>query len=591
MTSTIDSTTLGIQPRGERVDWASLLPRVASAALWLVLAAVIFVIIVAPILYVMETSLHEDLRFGVSATYTLKTLADVYFGATYLDALREALVLSALVTTFSVGVGLILALIVARIRIPAAALVNVLILMPMFLSPFNGLIAWISLASEKTGFLNLAIAGLFRQFGLAAPTPFNILSYSGAVWVMFLFFTPYVYLFTVTNLQRMDSSLEEAARASGAGAMRTLLRITIPICLPSILAAALLVFILASETYTIPGLIGGTTGFTVLPWQIYTDAMHPPVRAAHAAAAASMLLLATIVGVLLQRKITSNSERYATVLGKGRRSTPFNIGPWRGFAVGFVWLYIVLSTVLPLGVLLLSSFLPFTTQSVSWDMLTLRHYVRFFGAENTRAALSNTIMLAIGASMICMMVGAIISYSEVRTRQYLPRLLAIVCVLPVAVPGIVYGLGLQRVYLQTPFYGTVVVLLLAYVAKYLPYGIMVSRSAILQIHPELEQCARTCGAGKFRTLTRISMPLIAASLASVVFFVMLLSMKELSATLVLYTQRSETLAVLTWAFLEGGEYQYAAAVAMVQTTMIIALVLVVRIFFKIRLETIGGKGS
>lgn len=568
---------------------ARLGSRALFAVLWICLAAVIAIVVVAPIIYVLDTALHPDLRFGVGTSYTLKTLADVYLGADYLNALKSAFALSSLVTLFSLLMGVTIALIVARAAIPGKAAINVLVLMPMFLSPFNGLIAWIGLASERTGFLNIAAAAIFHHLNLQAPDRLNILSYAGAVWVMSLFFTPYVYLFTVSNLQRMDSSLEEAARTCGAGVFRTLLRVTIPVCLPSILAAGLLVFILAAETYTIPGVIGTTSGFNVLSWQIFTDAMQPPVRQAHAAAAGSMLLLTTILGIVLQRRIIMRSERYATVLGKGHRATPMKLGAWRMPAIVFVWAYIIFSTVLPLSMLLLSSVLQYTSQTLTFDLFTLRHYRAFLQGGNTQAAFFNTMFLAVTASLTCMFVGAMISYAEIRTKAMMAKILAFVGVLPVAVPGIVYGLGLQEVYLQTPFYGTVIVLMLAYIAKYLPYGIMVSRSAIMQIHPELEQCARVCGAGPWRVLSRITMPLVASSLASVVFFVVVLSIKELSATLVLYTQRSETLAVLTWAYIEAGEYQLAAAVAIIQTAMIVALVLAVRFFFNIRLETIGGK--
>ena len=164
--------------------------------------------------------------------------------------------------------------------------------------------------------------------------------------------------------------------------------------------------------------------------------------------------------------------------------------------------------------------------------------------------------------------------------------------LPVAVPGIVYGVGLHWVYLKTPFYGTVLVLLLAYVAKFMPYSVMVSRSGVMQIHPELEQCARVCGAGPLRSLAQITGPLMGGSLVAIVFFVMLLSVKEISASLLLYTQRSETLSVLTWSNVEAGNFQFAAAIGVVQTVFIVLLVSVVRIVFNIRLEQeMGRKGG
>ena len=566
--------------------------RHAGTLFWLALALLIAGLIVLPLGFVADSSLHADGRFGLLPGHTLQTLINVYTGREYLEALKEAAVLAAVVTVGAVATGVALALLVGRCDLPGGSWLNLLVVMPMFLSPFNGLIAWILLGSEKTGLLNLWIGAALEAVGAGVGPLFNIFTWTGAVWVMTLFFTPYIFLFTIANLRSMDSSLEEAARACGATGIQTLFRVTLPMCLPAILAAALLVFILSSELYTIPGVIGITAGFKVLPWIIYENSLVPPLRQAHAAAAATMLLLATVIGVIIQRRITRHSEKFVTITGKGRRSRPLQLGRYRWVALAFVWLYIVASTILPLATLVLSSLMKYNSPTFAADVFTLQHYRDFLASGTTRGALLNTLMLAVGASLVCMVIGTVISYGEVRSRRTLPRLLAFLCVLPVAVPGIVYGVGLHWVYLKTPFYGTVLVLLLAYVAKFMPYSVMVSRSGVMQIHPELEQCARVCGAGPLRSLAQITGPLMGGSLVAIVFFVMLLSVKEISASLLLYTQRSETLSVLTWSNVEAGNFQFAAAIGVVQTVFIVLLVSVVRIVFNIRLEQeMGRKGG
>lgn len=546
-------------------------------------------LIVLPLAYVADSSLHGDGRFGLTPGYTLQTLINVYTGADYLLALKEAALLAFLVTLLAVIAGVGLALLIGRCDLPGRGYLNLLVVMPMFLSPFNGLIAWILLGSEQTGFLNLWIRGLLRAMGIEVGPIFNILTYPGAVWVMFLFFTPYIFLFTVANLRSMDSSLEEAARSCGANGVQTLLRVTLPMCMPAILAAALLVFILSSELYTIPGVIGSTAGFTVLPWKIYENSLVPPLRQAHAAAAATMLLLATIIGVLIQRRVTRHAEKFVTITGKGRRIRPLSLGRYRWLAIAFVWGYVIASTALPLATLVISSLMKYNSPTFDPNVFTLQHYRDFFSSGTTSNALTNTLFLAVSCSLICMIVGTIISYGEVRTRRLLPKVLAFICVLPVAVPGIVYGVGLHWVYLKTPLYGTVYVLLLAFIAKFMPYSVMVSRSSIMQIHPELEQCARVCGAGPIRSLALITGPLMGGALAAIAFFVMLLSVKELSASLLLYTQRSEILSVLTWSNVEAGNFQFAAAIGVVQTVLIVMLVLIVRLVFNIKLEQEVGR--
>lgn len=552
--------------------------------LWALLTVALVVLILVPLLYVVDAAFREEVRFGLSDNYSLEAIRNVYLGEDYLRALGETLLLSSLVTAAALVVGLTLALLVGRTDLPARSWLDILIILPLFLSPFNGLIAWIGLGAERTGFVNGALRGLGGMVGLEIGPVVNVMSYAGAVWVLALFFTPYVYLFTVSNLRAMDSSLEEAGRSCGASPLYIIRRVTLPICLPPILAAGVLVFILSAEMYTIPGVIGASAGFTVLPWQIYGDTINPPVRQAHAAAAASMLLIATIACVWIQRRITRRSERYVTITGKGRRTAEMRLGRWRMPAVAFVWSYIALSSLLPLGALVLSSFMAYSSPTLDPAAFTLAQYRKFFYGTDTRNAFQNTMILAVAASTICVLVGFIISYGEVRTRRLMPRVLAMIAILPIAVPGIVYGVGLYWVYLKTPLYGSLAVLLLAFVAKFMPYGVMVSRSGILQIHPDLEQCGRVCGAGTVRVLAKITAPLVSGTLVGLLFFVMLLSIKELSASVLLYTRNSLVLSVMTWDQIDSGNFNFAATVGVIQTLLIIAIVVSVRLLFRIRLE-------
>jgi iron(III) transport system permease protein len=278
-----------------------------------------------------------------------------------------------------------------------------------------------------------------------------------------------------------------------------------------------------------------------------------------------------------------------TVTGKGFRGRPLSLGYWKPLALVFIGLYILCADVLPFGALLLSSFMKYSAPMITADIFTTNHYVQIFTFQNIRDAIWNTIYLAVLCGAICVLVGLVISFMEVRRASLGTRLIAFLGVLPVAVPGLVYGLGLIWAYIQTPLYGTVWVLLLAYVAKFLPYGILVSRSAIIQVHPDLEEGARMSGASGLTTLRAITMPLLKPTLIAILFFVMLMSIKELSASLLLYTQDSQVLSVLTWHFMDAGNYQFAAAIGMIQTLMMVALVLVTRWIFRVRLENALAK--
>ncbi|MEP9378664.1 iron ABC transporter permease [Aquabacter sp. CN5-332] len=552
--------------------------------LWLLLAIFVIAVAIVPLVYAVDAAFYRETRIGLSDERSLAAFIHVYTSSEYLGYLAETLILSAVVTAFSLVVGVTMSILVWRTDLPFKGAMDLLIIMPLFLSPFAGLIAWVALGSGKTGFLNVAAASAMRAVGLDPVSLINIWSYGGVVWVMFLFFCPFAYLFTSGSFRAMDSSLEEAARITGASAIQALLRISVPMATPAILASGLLIFILAAEMYTIPGIIGSTTGFTTLPWKIYQDSTTFPVHRAHAAAAGTLLLWVTFLGVWIQRRITQRSERYVSVTGKGFRAKPLKLGGWKAPAFIAIGLYILCADLLPFGSLLLSSVMRYSAPAITWDIFTLEHYQRMFGQQDMRDALWNTIGLAIGSGVICVLVGFVISFMELRRPKFSTSLVAFLGVLPVAVPGLVYGIGLLWIYLQTPLYGSVWILLLAYTAKFLPYGILVSRSSILQLHPDLEQSARVAGAGSLTVLRLIVLPLMKGTLVAILFFVMIQSTKELSASILLYSERSQVLSVLTWHYMDNGNYQYAAAVGLVQTLIMMVMVIITRLVFRVQLE-------
>jgi len=551
----------------------------ARLPVWL-LAALILVVCVAPLAQTINTALYAETAYGLSASRSLAAVIIVYTTSEYLGALADALMLSVIVTSVSLSLGVTMAFIMARARLRLAAVLDILIISPMFLSPFTGLIAWIVLASEQTGFLNMAWRGLA---GNGDPL-FNIWSYAGVVWVMVLFFTPFAYLFTVNPLRAMDASLEEAARTAGASPLRSILRITLPMMVPAIFGAGLLIFVLAAEMYTIPGIIGATAGFTTLPYQIYLDTTVSPVHLARAAAGGTILLWVTLAGILLQRRVTRRSERYVTIGGKGHRSRPIDLGRWKWAAYGLTWGYIACAVLLPMVALIVYSLMKYSSGRLGADVFSLVQYRNLFSLQSTREALGNTLLLGILSGTICAGLGTVISFLELRTKGWLIIAVAFLAVLPIAVPGLVYGIGLSRTYLRTPLYGTIWVLLLAYIAKFLPYAIVVSRSGIMQIGRELEESARTCGASPTKVLARITLPLLKPTLVSVLFFVMLMSIKELSASVLLYSERGPILSVLIWSYMDSGNFQFAAAIGVIQSVIMVGLVLFTRLIFRVRIE-------
>jgi len=191
----------------------------------------------------------------------------------------------------------------------------------------------------------------------------------------------------------------------------------------------------------------------------------------------------TIAGVWLQRRMTRVGERFVTIGGKGSQSPPLALGRWRWAAIGLILVYVLAADILPFGALLVSSLMKYSSGHLTANIFTTRHFVEFFTTANMLGGLWNTVVLAVFSGILCVLMGFVISLTELRTPNPATRMLAFLAVIPVAVPGLVYGIGLIWTYLQTPLYGTIWVLLMAYIAKFLPYGVVISRAGLLQIHP------------------------------------------------------------------------------------------------------------
>ena len=570
---------------------ASISRRIAIGAVAIVLSVIVFFLVIAPILNVFNISFLAESDLGLSDERSSRAVVAVYATLEYFIPLLHTIVLALLVTALALIVGVGLAVVVARTDIPFKPVWDILILIPLFLSPFTLLIAWITLAGPRTGFLNGIWQTLLAPF-LARPGDIvNLNSYTGIVWLLFLISCPLAYLFVIGTLRAMDASLEEASRCAGATPLRTIFRITLPVCLPSILSAGLLIFVLTMETYTIPGVIGGTIGFITLPWKMFEDTTSVPPRLAHAAAAGTMLLFITCAGVWLQRRITRFSNRYVTVSGKGIRARPFNLGRLRPWLVALLAAYVAATVVLPMIALVLSSFLRFSAAIPTLNIMTIQHFVQIFTERTSSAALPNTIQLAVASAVLCVAIGLVISVIDVRRPRWWTKLLAMVGIMPVAVSGLIFGFGLLWAYIRTPLYGTMWILLLAYVARFLPYGIVMSRSALIQVDPSLEESARMSGAGSLRILRTITLPLVKPTLIAILFLVMMQTVKEISASILLFTPQSQVLSTLAWQYVQAGSFQFAAAVGVVQTVMLIVLILATRFVFGLRLERTLGKDA
>ncbi|WP_406020622.1 iron ABC transporter permease [Nocardioides sp. NBC_00850] len=536
-------------------------------------------LIVLPLGYLVYAALQTDSPGSPTSEFTWDNITTVATTASYWTALRNSLWLGFLVSLFSVILGVSFAWILGRTDVPFRGPLSVLVSLPIFLSPFAGGVAWVLLGSKKSGLIN---GFLTKWFGEGAGIV-NIMSFPGLVFVMVLAFAPLAYLFTLGPMLNMDGSLEEASRVGGASVFHTMRKITLPVVLPGILSAALMVFVLAAEMFSIPGLIGTAAGYRTLPFFIYQNTTAAPPNWGGAAAAGLALLLIMLVGTLLQARATKTSSRFVTISGKGARPVTLKLGRWRWVAFLIPVLYVLVGVVLPAAALLLTTFLQYYTPNLSWDLFTLQNWETTLASPRFQIAVQNTIFVGSATPTIAVVIAFALSYIRNRTHAPFRATMEAVGMLPVAIPGIVFGVGVLWAYVGSPVYGTVWLLLIAYCARFLPHALRVISSGIVQVDKGLEEASRVAGAGVTKTMRSITIPLLKPTVLSGWLLLLIYCTRELNVAIMTYTSKSVVVPVLMWNEMSAGAYQKAAALAIIESTLILAAVTIAALVFRVNL--------
>jgi iron(III) transport system permease protein len=534
-----------------------LLPRLeVCVATGAVVALVVLVVL--PLLFLLLGSLRGE--EGLSLEHFTEALS----GRLYLQALRNSFVLGAWTGLFSVVIGLPMAWAVSRTNVPGPALFRVTATLSYLSPPFLTAIAYVNLFSPNAGLVNV-----FLREVMGAPwLTFNVFSMSGLVLVTVLHTFPFVFLLASSALQSVDASYEEAAQILGAGKLRTALLVTLPLIAPAVLAGTLLAFVNAIALFGSQAILGLPGRIVTLPTRIYALFDYPP-QYGLASALSLLFIIITVAALYLQHRFLARRS-YITVGGKGARPRLIELGPARWLLFGFCVLVFVVAIVLPYGALIAVSL------SKSWGLnfwqgLTLANY-RFvlFEYNVTQRAILNSLLLATAAATIAVLLGTVISWIDVRTRAPGRRLLDYAALVPLGLPGIVMAVALIQFWLTMPIalYGTLTILLLAYVGRYIPLGVRAANTSLRQIDPSLEESARVLGASWGRTLREITLPLIRPGLFAGWLLVFVPVIQELSASILLFSSSSITLAVAVYNLYETGYTEPVAALAMVNIAII-----------------------
>jgi iron(III) transport system permease protein len=516
------------------------------------------VLVVLPLLSLLLGSLRGE------AGLSFEHFAEVLSGRLYVQALKNSLILGAWTGLFSLLIGVVLAFSVSRTDVPGKRLLQLTASLSYLSPPFLTAIAFVYLFSPNAGLVNV----FMRDVAGLPWLTFNIFSMAGLVLVTVLHTFPYVYLLASSALQSVDASYEEAAQILGASRLRTAISITAPLVAPAILSGTLLAFVNAIALFGSQAIIGLPGRIVTLPTRIYGLFDYPPEYGL-ASALSLVFVVITVLALYLQRAFLARRS-FVTLAGKGARPQLMELGRWRWLLLGFGIAVFVVSIIAPYATLLAVSL------SKSWGLdfwkgLTLANYkFILFDYNVTQRAILNSLFLATLAATLAVALGAVIGWIDLRTLLPGRKLLDYASLIPLGLPGIVMAVALIQFWLAMPvaLYGTLAILLLAYIGRYIPLSVRAANASLRQVDPSLEESAQILGASWATTLREITLPLIRPGLFAGWLLVFVPVIQELSASILLFSSSSITLAVAVFNLYETGYVEPVAALAIINMMII-----------------------
>ena len=529
-----------------------------------------------PLLMLLYGSIRSAPIGEPGATYTIQNYVKAYFDKEFYLLLLNSIYYALGTCTLTFLIGTFLAWVSERTNTPFKKLFIVMSLIPFIIPGILSTISWILLLSPKIGLINIVVK---QAFGLDA-APFNIYSMWGMIWAESIHLYPLVFLLMSAAFRNMDTSLEEAALTAGSSTFQTFRRVTLPLMRPAMFSVLLINFIRGIEAFEVPALIGVPAKISVFTTKIFLAIHQFPSDFGLAGAYAVTLLVISTVGVLIYGKITRREERYATVTGKGYRPRVIDLGGWKYLTLGISFLIFFLAVIMPVFVLLWSSFIPYygVPSKELMQKMTLANYQYILNYPLAMTAFKNSFYLSVGSATLVMLLTSVIAWITVKTKLPGRGFLDTMTFIPIAMPGIVLGVSLIWVYLTLPIpiYGTIWVLLLAYMTKYIPYGIRAASASMIQINKELEEASLTSGGTWFQTFRKVILPLLMPGFTAGWIYISIIALRELSTSILLYSYNSTVLSIMAFDLWEGGQYTYVCALGVLMVLLLVAMAAVAR---------------
>lgn len=534
-----------------------------SRTVFCVLAAlVVGYLTLVPLATMVYSSLRSDF-LGTGGTWTLdnfmRTLTSDTFGEMFVTSM-----------TFATGVGIVavllgftLAWLYIRTNTPGKQFVLLASLVPLIIPGILNTVAWGLLLAPDAGPVNnlLASVGLPR---------FNLYSMSGMIFVQATHVAPIAFLMGVASLSSMDSSMEEAAGASGARPWVVFWTVTFPLIRPAMIGAVFLMVVQTMSSFEVPQLIGSAAHKTVFATQIFNSLRSFPPDYGTVSVIGIIVLAMAIIGLWTARRFgASNSQE--TITGKGYRPAPTDLGRWRWVALAFIIVFVVVTTAMPLAILvwasLLPTFRPLDIEAIG--QMSLANYEVVFTSANILSSMNNSLLIATAAGVAVTAVCAVLAYVTTRTTIPGRSVLESIATIPIAVPSIILGVSILFWYLVAPLpfqlYGTLTILIIAMSTNALPYGMRYMVPGVSQIKVELEEASLASGAGWAITFWRIYMPLLVPAITAAFLYTFIISFRELSSAIFLYTQDTEVVSISVFELWSDGQFTVVSALGVVMT--------------------------
>jgi iron(III) transport system permease protein len=551
-----------------RAHWAARQTAWLAAALIVVFAA----LVLPPFLLLVQGSLSITGASPNEAQWGLGNFEAVIKNRHFVETSINSLVFAAASALLALVIGWVTAWIVERTNTPLKPLAYLTAIISLGTPYILYVTAWL-LFFGKAGPVN----HLWRTLTGSTDVLINIYSMPGMVMVEGFLWSPLAFLLVGATLRNANPELEEAARVHGAGVWDTIRRVTMRLSMPSIMALSMLVFIRAIEAFEVPALVGLPGRISVLTTDIYSNMVARAPPDVGGASALSVLMLALVLVLLYgYGRLSRHAEKFATITGKGFRPRPFDLGRLRGVAAAVLVAYFVLLLVVPMLMLLWVSLLPFfqPVTAAAFKLISFNNYRTVLASDHLPLML-NTFLVAIATATIAVTLTFLAAWLAVR-RAPGGWLIERLATIPLVFPGLILGIAVMQLFLRIPLplYGTIWILVWAFVINYLPYGMRYASSGMLQIHRELEEAAAICGAAPLSRLRRIVAPLLAPALMAGWLFIFLMATRVLSLAILLAGPSSQTMAVAMFDLWGNGQGTELAALGLMWS-MLMTLIAVV----------------